>query len=354
MPYKYFMSIELLTSSEQEELSIVKLRDFLITELRWKMIEYPEKTQALDGVLAVKKNSQPTGDLITVQVKTGSSYKTKIEASSDFIINLRDKDKFDKWKNIWRTVPGVMLFIFADFRNGYSKAPVFYWADLKNENSYIGQTPKLFIKHTQLMDKTFPSAYKKLKGYTPAYKYFTNTPVINKYDSLLNISSLSHNLSIKKKASIYYNKWKKGPIHDRTNPAIGEILINRVGWKNICRRGRAKERIIQSLQLLPVAKEMIKSINQSTLLRTKDLPEVNVHDNTLTIERFYYVRALVKFKHRSETIVYVIFKQITVENYSNRKLISKKTWLFNVYEGCRGVKKDATSLLLLERNQIKK
>lgn len=334
-----------LTGSQKEDMSVNDIARYITYTLGWKLTPFPDKMQALDGIIHVcKARGQLTGDQINVQIKTGKSYLTKTEKGSDLLINLRDPIAFKKWKRIWLNVPGVMLFLFADYENDYSKAPAIYWADLKDKFSYApDNSPKIFIPANQRVDASFYNTLSNLNDFKPLYSYSSNLLETAVPAGSQKIMSLSRAKSLKDMATEFYKEWRESR-PDRISPVFGEILVNRVGWKNISRNARKSERITQSWELLGVAREIIKTVRKATLIRKHYKFRFDPVKNTITSKKYYYLRAKVRFDHRSESVIYVIIRKITTESTYDRSIVDDNSWFYNVYEGGRGKrKKDATN-----------
>ncbi|MDB5117702.1 MAG: hypothetical protein JWQ79_3194 [Mucilaginibacter sp.] len=334
-----------LTGNQKEEISVNDIARYLTVTFGWKLTSFPEKMQALDGIIHVcKSRGQLTGDQINVQIKTGKSYLAKTERDSNLLINLHDPRAFKKWKKIWLNVPGVMLFLFADYENDYGKPPKIYWADLKEKLSYApNNSPKIFIPKDQVLDSSFLNGLGSLTGYKATYSYSSNLPEITILVHSQKTVSLSRSESLKETAMNFYKSWRSAVLNDRVSPVFGEVLVNRVGWKNISRNSRKKDRIAQSWQLLGVAKEIIKTVKKATLIRKQYKFRYDQATNSVTFKKYYYLRAKVRFDHRSESVVYVILRQITTESSYNRTILDDKVWFYNVYEGGRGKVKNATN-----------
>lgn len=337
-----------LTTDQKEETAVADVTKYITAGLQWRFTPFPGKMPALDGLIHLCKNrGQLTGDQINVQIKTGRSYLSKKEQASDIIINLHDPVAFTKWKKVWLNVPGAMLLLFADYENDYTRTPTIYWADLKDRSSYVsGDAPKIFFPRTQVLDRSFLTLYSRLIDFKSNYSYSSKLPIIQMPAYHDKVVSLSRSESLKEGGMKFYKNWRDELPSNRVSPVFGEILVNRVGWKNISRNSRRPGRVAQSWQLLPVAKEIVKTVKKATLIRGHSLFILNQADNTITFKKYYYLRAKVKFDHRGEAVVYVILRQITIEGCEDRHLANSSTWFYNVYEGERGNKKNATNSFL--------
>src|SRR5690606_11393628 len=111
--------------------------------------------------------------------------------------------------------------------------------------------------------------------------------------------TLAKNESIRNDAWGFYKNWRDNP-HERHNPTLGEILINRVGWKHITRFGRRSERVVQSWMLLGAAKQIVMHVKDIDFLRHAETAELE--DGTIRVIDYLGLRANVKFTYRHESV----------------------------------------------------
>ena len=148
------------------------------------------------------------------------------------------------------------------------------------------------------------------------------------------IPTLGRNESLRAEAWEYYKSWRSN-LHERTNQVLGEILVNRVGWKHITRRGRHSERIIQSWLLLGAAKKAImesKKIYQLGRAREKKFSDGNTE-----LTDYLGIRVNVSFPYRHESIIQVILKRSRLLMPDNLNPERQKIWFYSVYELRRGI-----------------
>lgn len=333
------MSIFEIENDKKEPLSLLKLGTYLVELLNWKFISFPEKNVAIDGLIEIfNSNKQKSGEHIWVEVKTGNSY-FKYGIEDTFItIDLKKKNKIERWRSIWSKVPGAIILVFVYYQDNDTNKPIFYWVDLKRTESYIeGKPTQIKIPSNQVINKDFPIHCRSLVDYKGKTIYSGNLPTLSMGIGCLDYIKL--NKPLKYVARKQYLKWSRKSVEARTNPKFGEIIVNRVGWQHMSRKTRRLQRINQSWQLLTVAEEMIRKVVYSRQIENKPKWRFDPIEKTVTFKDYYYLKAKIKFSYRSETIVYVILRKITKLNCLNLEILDKKVWFYSIYEADRGVKK---------------
>jgi hypothetical protein len=163
------------------------------------------------------------------------------------------------------------------------------------------------------------------------------------HDRLLEVFSLERNdmvlpvlgktESLRKDAWNYYKAWRDDSTA-RQNPLLGEILVNREGWKHITRRGRLPERIVQSWMLLGAAKKLVTSSRQVFNLGRARVT-IFADGNSVT-EDYLGLRGIICFPHRHQSVVQVVLKRNRLVSPSDASREREKIWFYSVYELRRG------------------
>ena len=123
-------------------------------------------------------------------------------------------------------------------------------------------------------------------------------------------------------------------IGDRTNPSLGEIIINRSGWRHISRRSRGYDKIFQSWQLLSIARKMIQIVDKAYQI-TKHVSTFE-DENQYILKDYISLRANIIIPNRNKTVIQVILRRSRTVNKVNRET-NQKIWFYSVYEPRRGV-----------------
>lgn len=134
--------------------------------------------------------------------------------------------------------------------------------------------------------------------------------------------------SLKTNARNYYTNWSNSSSSARTNPDLGEIIVNRVGWRHITRKDRLSLAVSQSFQLLPVAAKIIREVTLAKTLRAwteKIIDQNRIFDDLLCLD------AQVYFQHRQSTVVRVVLRRrrtfFDASGTSNSRI-----WFYSVFE----------------------
>lgn len=119
------------------------------------------------------------------------------------------------------------------------------------------------------------------------------------------------------------------------NPTLGDVLVNRVGWRHITRQGRLQERIFQSLGLIGVAKRMISEIEAVDMLGRATIKTSESGLNVITDH--LGLRATIIFPHRHQSVVQIVLKRERKLSKEYSSPPEQKIWFLSIYELRRGV-----------------
>lgn len=289
----------------------------------WQKIDQ-ENDDGIDGIIHIRKKGELTGEVIYVQIKTGDGYKVETKSRPNTIgIQLNEK-YISSHKPRWKILKGAVILIFVDDA-GYA-----YWTDLKSDESYTTENKSIIqVNRQNRFGSHSKGHFKKIAGFFPEDRTL-KTLTISKQE----IGFIRINEPIKKFASDFYSKWRNSPRAERDNKVLGEIIINRVGWRHISRKSRGYDKTIQSWMLLSVAKKIITEVDKFYEYRKSTIFLEN--DLGYRINSFYSLRAKVLFPNRQETIV-----QVVIRGYKNfnkdKNIIEEKNWFYSVYEPRRGI-----------------
>lgn len=142
------------------------------------------------------------------------------------------------------------------------------------------------------------------------------------------------NMSIKNFARKFYKNWSKSSVIHRKNRILGEITINRVGWRHMSRKSRGYDRIYHSWLLLSAAKKIITEVDNFFEFRRAKL-ETSPNSN-YKVFGFLALRAKVVFPNRQESVIQVVLRGYRLYN-KETNLIEQKYWFYSVYEPRRGI-----------------
>lgn len=138
--------------------------------------------------------------------------------------------------------------------------------------------------------------------------------------------------SLKIAAWNYYKSWRSQGVFK--HPNLGDIYVNRMGWKHITRTGRGSQRIIASWLLLPIAKHIIENVNNYKILDRIDIEDKR-DPSKILIRDYVGIRVNVNFNYRDSSVVQVILKRERLYDVNNG-LLNQNIWFYSVFELRRG------------------
>ena len=303
---------------------------------------FAKNDNAFDGMIIMRKGRSrlvETGGVIFTQIKCGRSggYKVLRKTDPDHIGVKVGKAYIESHGERWNKVesPSILIFIDADsynFDNPDNKALEGYWVDLKDDQAYCQSNKSLIrVPKKNKLNLHTKSEFHKLCGNK------INDYRLDKF-FIMNDENLPINLGIKsnlkKDAWNYYKNWASNT-NEHFHPKLGRILVNRMGWKHITRKGRANHRVIASWLLLPVARKMILYVKDYQRLGNRIETLFNRGDGRVLIRDYLGLKALVSFTYRDSSLVQVIFKRDKILDIKGN-LISEKIWFYSVFELRRG------------------
>lgn len=294
-----------------------------------------QNDDAFDGVIVMKrgsKNPSATGGLIFVQVKCGSDgYKQLQDQHPDHIGVALGGDYLNKHVPRWMKAVGPAVLVFVD--DELSKEnPAAYWVDLKRQDAYSTTNKGLvLIPKNQRFAHHTKGVFHRLCGSNPSDQELQEVHLGRK-DSL--IAGLGKRDCLRKDAWEFYSNWKNLNGLD-LNPALGQIIVNRVAWDHMTRANRLPERVSQSWLLLGAAKKMIAECTKYWTLghaSARAFP-----DNACELTDYLALRSKVSFPHRHHSVVQVILKRSRFVDGHSQVMSRQKIWFYSVHELRRGM-----------------
>jgi hypothetical protein len=308
-----------------------------IVEVAWESgwQEYSASVDdAIDGVVLLRKGTArptDTGGIVFVQVKCGGNgYRQDQKQYPDHLCIMLGKEYVSTHRPRWQRAPGPVVLVFVDDTIDKMNPPA-WWVNIKDDAAFSPtNTGAILIPKRQRFAHHTKGDFHRLCG-TSTYDRRLESYVLAREETV--IPKLGSNESLRNDAWNFYKEWRDS-LGGCTNPKLGKILVNRVGWKHITRRGRLPERIVQSWLLLGAAKKIIsESKNIFTLghAKTTLLPD----GNSLT-EDFLGLRAIVTFPYRHHSVIQVVLKRNRLISPSTPWQEREKIWFYSVYELRRG------------------
>lgn len=306
-------------------------------EVKWECgwQEYAaQNDDAIDGVIFMRRGSErpyDTGGLVFVQIKCGGEgYRRDQKQHPDHIGVSLGRKYIEKHLPRWKRMPGPVVLIFVDDTIS-AYAPPAWWVDLKAITSY-SKTNKglILIPKNQRFAHHTKGPFHKLCGSGPSDRMLEQVEVDR---SGVLVPKLGKNESLRADAWDFYKEWRD-QLSSRVNPVVGEVLVNRVGWKHATRKGRLPERILQSWLLFGVAKAMVRTCKDIYTLghaRTQTYSDGNIQ-----VIDYLGLRARVVFPHRHPSVIQVVLRRSRLISPASPAVGRQKIWFYSVYELRRG------------------
>lgn len=316
-------------TSEQEKYGLRFIQRIVENGMRSDWQQYPKTNDdGIDGHIIFRKKGEVSGEIVLVQSKCYSIHTDGPGKRSDYIgLNIGKKYIQDHLPR-WTKMHAPVIIIYTQYLVDDEKA-IGWWVDATDERSYSStELSYVIIPKRQRFKAHSIGDLKKLCGYRHQ-DYKLPRIVLDRKD----ISYFKLSSQIKEAARDFYKNWSNSSLNERTNPNLGEILISRVGWRHITRNERKTERVLQSWQLLGVAKRLINEIEE---------PEDFGHSREKTendwtiVEDYIGLRAFVIFPHRYESSITVVLRRQRKINRINGAVENPKIWFYSVYEARRG------------------
>ncbi|NDY57906.1 DUF4365 domain-containing protein [Desulfovibrio sulfodismutans] len=291
-----------------------------------------QNDDAIDGIILMRRGSKrptDTGGVVFVQVKCGGDgYRKDQNQYPDHIGVQLDKNYIDTHRPRWASVPGPAVLIFVDDKINRRDPPA-WWTNLRDAASYSSTNGgMILVPKSQRFAHHSKSDFHKLCGPVSADRRLEEIMLLRKD---LVLPKLGKNESLRNDAWNFYKRWRSDT-DQCSNPTLGKIFVNRVGWKHMTRRSRLPERIVQSWLLLGAAKAMVYKCSQVFNLGHAH-HQLFPDGNTIVVD-YIGLRANVSFPHRHQSVLQVILRR-------NRLIcpysVSQKIWFYSVYEMRRGM-----------------
>jgi hypothetical protein len=289
--------------------------------------------KGIDGLILVKKNYIDLGVKINVQVKCGLKYISS-ENKDEIRISIDNEEGLNEHLEYWRiqNEPTILVFvnpsklcldkkgkIIVDvkgkrvWRENRLNAKA-WWVDLKSETLKVVDRKTLL----SIPKKNVFGEHSKgdiLKLIKPLLSN-NHLPLIRlNNDSLVLINSTN----LKADAREFYKTWKNDNVI-LCSALNKEIRVSKTGWNHILSSHRGKERRVNSLKLLGVAKQIINEVEVGRCFILKQ------NDSQLELEQLLGIRARYFNNLIGEQIVQVVI--LRKLNKLNKK---EKLWFYSVH-----------------------
>ncbi len=281
----------------------------------------------------VYENWVDTGNLVGIQIKgvskiplSGSnSYYIAKGNKAVFGVNFHSKKKLDAKKTVWKNFVGPIILVFVDL-----KTKVAWWTDLLDETSYDRNGYSILIKKDQVFDSNSFGKIKRLGKELFGTSELITIKAQNGPFNLLRVKNLKESAK-----EIYKSFGGKGdlPFPSTINPSLGEIRFSRSGWKHMTRLNRRQMRIINSLILIGIGREICLKVPKYTKVKKGLVRETKQYIKKV---EFLTLRANVEFNFRQKSIVQVVLRRVRkFDKINPDRKIPDKIYFHSVYEPYR-------------------
>jgi len=289
---------------------------------------------AIDGVILMRKGTAhptDTGGLVYVQVKCGGNgYRRDQKQYPDHIGVMLGAEYIDSHRPRWQRVPGPAVLVFVDDSRDPMNPPA-WWVNLKEGAAYSPtNTGMVLIPKTQRFGHHSKGEFHRLCG-AARHDRLLETFTLSRNESL--VPTLGKNESLRNDAWAFYKAWRADASTCK-NSALGNILVNRIGWKHMTRRDRLPERIVQSWTLLGAAKKIVMS--SRNVFNLGHATTVTYDDRNSHTVDYLGLRAMIVFSHRHHSVVQVVLKRSRLVCPIRVQDERQKIWFYSVYELRRG------------------
>ncbi|STB42738.1 DUF4365 domain-containing protein [Clostridium perfringens] len=304
--------------TESEIKCINKVKEVVSEYFRGEFIEFPQRIDnGFDGVIVWRENGNVI-DVIYVQCKGGQSYFPK-NISSKFRVQNMTKENVKKHKKVWESVIGPAIMVIT---NSQKKA---WWIDLKSKDSYDDEGEVLYCNPNNLFKS---SAKKDISNLIKKQIDKNSIPNLHVYNNKL--PNFLVNKSLKEVSRNMYKELGKEKITSLCKDLDKKIEFTRVGWRHITRKKRNKERVIQSLILLPLARDIIEKATEFEKIDA-EYKKDKKSGNKVIVDKLV-IKAQCSFHYRFPAIIKVVLlrkREITSNG------IEERIWFYSIYEARR-------------------
>ncbi len=287
--------------------------------------------RGIDGIILMRKKNQDLGARVNVQVKCGAKYISSFNKDE---IRISIHDEFGLLSHIeyWKTQiePAILVFVnpCKPLRDANGKIKKdekgktiwiesrinaeSWWVNLKDDNLQPKNTKTIIRVPTKnVFGEHSKGDFLKL------VKPLLSNSRLPKIELNSDSKKLLNSQKLRNDSREFYKNWKN--TSSTYCKAINrEIRVSKTGWRHLLSSKRGKERRINSLKLLGVAKQIILEIDKIYLLNQTEFFD--------ELEQKYGIRAVYNDKYLGEQIVQVILLR-------KLNLISRneKWWFYSVH-----------------------
>lgn len=267
---------------------------------RWQVVD-SHNDDGTDGLIFLEDSAgEATGQIIFVQIKYWN-----VDPSNGVVKLAISSDKLKKQIGRWSRVAGAAILVWVD-----PKTRKAFWTNLHDPTSFVGSAVVVKLSN-EFGDKS----RRRLGQICGTLTMDSALPLI--VASKDDLAFFGPTIPLKTASKTEYKNIGavKSP-----NPELGEVTFGRVGWKHMTRARRPVSRIIQSLQLIKLARRIVEEVGAVRLVRKLTDPSAPAE--------IYAITARVVFPGRDAAVVRVIL----LRQLPGERVERPRTWFYSVYE----------------------
>ncbi|WP_160805651.1 hypothetical protein, partial [Virgibacillus halodenitrificans] len=208
-----------------------------------------------------------------------------------------------------------------------------WWIDLKSNESYDSTGEELFYK-----EKNYFNSSARLKIRNLIFKNMDKYGIPELVIKNNSLQDFLKDQSLKMISKDLYRHLATTKLSSKCPELHNKVEFTRVGWRHITRKKRDKARIIQSLILLPLVREIIENATSFETIDANYFKDKKTK-NKIILDKLV-IKAQCIFKYRFPAIIKVVLlrkREITKTG------LEERVWFYSVYEARR--KKGLKSLV---------
>ncbi len=187
------------------------------------------------GKIRREYTRKPTGGVIYIQVKGGEGYRSDSKAQKDHVRVNVGKDYISSHRPRWNLLRGPAILVYVDTESK-RKNGLAWWTDLKDESSYSKKNKQVILLPKR---QTFGSHSKgELRRLSSRVHPEGVPPKLEVPRELVNNVPLRESTKVACRRE--YRYWAKSSPAERHHNGLGEVLVTRVGWRHMTRKGRRR------------------------------------------------------------------------------------------------------------------
>ncbi|MDV3981148.1 hypothetical protein CMT48_08735 [Elizabethkingia anophelis] len=281
--------------------------------------------KGIDGIILMKRKNTDLGVKINVQVKCGVGYISNDKEKNELKISIDNEKGLIKHIQYWNTQidPAILVYVnpYVSTLDKDGKTiwtenrlnPKAWWVDLKSDVRVSGTKTLISIPRKNTFGEHSKGSFLKLIRPLLSVSHLPEIIPDLKSKNLLN------SIKLKEDARDFFKEWKNGNII-HCKALNKDIRVTKTAWNHILSSRRGKERRVNSLKLLGIAKQIIEEVEEDKYFL------LNQKENLFEIEQKFGIRARYNDKMLGEQVV-----QVIIMRKLNKLSRKEKLWFYSVH-----------------------